>query len=523
MKRNIRRLLSFIIVAVMAVSCIGCGKKNEKAEDADLIITFYEGGYGKDWLEYAVEKFEEEKGVKVKLISSSKLHCDAATYIKSGANLSDIYIAASFGWTSWVSQGKLEPLTDVYEMEVETSNGKMKIKDYMDPAVLDIFYMQQRAGQGEFVPWVMPWSASPGALAYNEDLLHKVVHTNSAYKVEGLNVGDTWKNPPATVTELFAYCADVNAYSDDSGYTYVPFGWCGQAPEGFFHMLYSWWAQAQGVMESNYEGEGSFFDFWNFGNTSTSGQQTLSLDGYKQTGIEVAIDTLTDLIVEDGSYVNSLPDAVKLTAQQMGMSFVSADVKTKPAIILASSYLEYEMDINGYLDSNKDGKQDVNFKFMPVPKLDNYDGDSIVNCRYQDVMAVPREAAHKELAKEFLAYLCNEEMLNYFSATTGGIRPYNYDARNASDSYSEYTKTVFDTYYNCTRIFEYPKKVTDRSQVSFIYRYERPALFGIDSLQTVLNEFKTMTGEEIMSQVIKNLNTHAVGNWKNTYGVKTEE
>ena len=283
--------------------------------------------------------------------------------------------------------------------------------------------MQQKAGQGEFIPWVMPWSAQPNALAYNEDLLTKVVHTDSGYAVEGLNVGDTWTVAPKTVTELFAYCADVNAYSDDSGYTYVPFGWSGKAPEMFYYTIYAWWAQAQGITESNYHGEGSFFDFWNFGNTAESGQQTFSLDGFEQTGIKVAIDTVIDLIVKDGAYVNSLPDAGKLSPQELQMTFVSGDMKTKPAIVLASSYLEYETQLSGYLDTDKDGTQDVNFKFMPVPKLDGYTGEKdVVYCSYEDVMLIPKEAEHKDVAKEFLAYLCNEDMLNYFSSTTGSIR-----------------------------------------------------------------------------------------------------
>lgn len=521
MRKSLKKIMSLALAAVMTIGlCTGCGGGEDAGSDADLTVTYYEGGYGKEWIEYAAKKFEEEKNVTVKLISSAKLDCDATTYIKSGSNLSDIYICASSSWTSWAAQGKLEPLTDLYDMEVATSNGNVKIKDYIDQDVAGKYYMQQKAGQGEFIPWVMPWSAQPNALAYNEDLLSKLVHTESGYAVEGLNVGDTWTTPPKTVTELFAYCADVNAYSDDSGYTYVPFGWSGKAPEMLYFMIYSWWAQAQGITESNYEGEGSFFDFWNFGNTAESGQQSFSLDGFKQTGIKVAIDTLIDLMVKDGSYANSLPDAGKLSAQELQMTFVSGDMKTKPAIVLASSYLEYETELSGYLDTDKDGKQDVNFKFMPVPKLDSYTGEQdVVYCTYEDVMLIPKEAAHKDVAKEFLAYLCNEEMLNYFSSTTGSIRPFNYDYANASAEYSEFTKSVMDVYANSTHVFEYPVTVENMNQVSFVYRFERPTLFGIDPLTTVLNELLTMDGQEIMDNVIKNLETQTVGNWKSKYGL----
>lgn len=518
MKKCFIKIISICLTAtVISALFAGCG--GTSSSNADLTVTYYEGGYGKEWIENAAKLFEKENNVKINLISSSKLDCEAATYIKSGSNLSDIYITASSSWTSWVSQGKIEPLTDVYDTEIETSNGKVKIKDYIDQNVAGKYYMQQKAGQGEFVPWVMPWSAQPNALAYNEDLLKKVVHTESNYKVEGLNVGDTWKNPPKTVSELFAYCADVNAYSDDSGYTYVPFGWSGKAPEMFYFVLYAWWAQAQGINESNYSGEGSFFDFWNFGNTAESGQHTFSLDGYNQTGIKTAIDTLRSLIVKNGSYTNSLPDAPKLSAQELQMTFVSGDMKTKPAIVLASSYLEYETELNGYLDTDKDGKQDVNFKFMTVPKLDSYQGDDVLYCTYEDVMFVPKDAAHKDLAKRFLAFLCNEDILKEFSSTTGGIRPFNYDYENASAEYSEFSKSVMNAYSKGIHVFEYPVNAKNMSSVSFVYRFERPTLFGIDPLATVLNEFLTMNGEQIMSNVVKNLNTQMVGNWKSKYGL----
>lgn len=484
----------------------------------DLIITYYEGGYGSQWIEYAVKEFEKEKNISVSLLASDKLNCGADTNINSGRDLSDLYISASSPWENWVSQGKIESLADVYEREVETANGKVKLKDYIDQDVVEKFYMQQKAGQGDFQPWVMPWSAQPNALAYNEDLLLKVVHTDSGYAVSGLAVGEKWTTPPKTVTELMAYIADVNAYSDDSGYTYVPFGWAGKAPETFLYMIYNWWAQAQGVKTSNYEGESSFFDFWNFGNTK-EGRQDFTFDVFEQSGIVVSIDTLRPIIVKDGEYVNTLSGATSLTAQELQKTFVSSEIKTKPAIVLASSYLEYETSLAGDLDSNKDGKQDVNFKFMPVPALDSYVGQDTVYCTYEDVMFIPKQASHKDLAKDFLVYLSSPEMLDYFSKVTGSIRPFNYDARLSSETYSDFTKSVMDVYYDSIRLFEYPVNVDSRAKVSYVYRFERPTLFGVTPLGTVLKDFKTKSGAELM----KSSNDYTKGQvqnvWKNKYGL----
>lgn len=514
MKKPILKLACLTVALTAGATALSsCALlSGNKGADGDLIITYYKGGYGSQWIEYIVEEFEKEKGISVSLLASDKLHCGADTNINSGRDISDIYISASSPWNSWVSENKIESLADVYEAEVSTENGKVKIKDYIDQDVIGKFYMQRRAGQGEFEPWVLPWSAQPNALAYNEDLLLKVVHTSSAYTVEGLAVGEKWTAPPKTVTELMAYIADVNAYSDNSGYKYVPFGWAGKTPETFFYMIYNWWAQAQGVKTSNYDGEGSFFDFWNFGNTKT-GRQDFDFGVFEQSGIVVAIDTLRDIVVKDGSYINTLSRPTSLTAQELQKVFVSSEIKTKPAIVLASSYLEYETSLSGSLDSNKDGEQDVNFKFMPVPALDSYTGNKTVYCTYEDVIFIPKGASHKDLAKEFLVYMTNQDMLDYFSKETGSIRPFNYDARQSSDKHSAFTQSVMDVYYNSTHLFEYPLNVDSMDKVSYVYRFERPTLFGVTPLGTVLSDLKTLSGADL----IKKSNTYTQGQVKNTW------
>ena len=512
MKNTAKRICA-LMMALTATAGFAACDRNQNG-NADLVVTYYNGGYGEEWLEKAANAFEKDKGVKVKLIDSYELDCDASNALSSGRNLSDIYISADSEWSTWVTEGKLEPLGEVYDTEVDTAAGKKKIKDYIEQDVVGKYYMQMQAGQGSFRPWVMPWSAQPGALAYNEDLLTSVVHTDSGYAVEGLAVGAKWTAPPETVTELKAYFADVTAH----GKNYVPFGWAGNAPEMFYYMIYSWWAQAQGVTESKIAGEGSFYDFWNFGNDPAADSQTLSLKGYEQTGIKTALDTLRTLIVKDGTFVNSLPDATGLSPQDLQRTFVSAMADKKPAIALASSYLENETDLNGYLDSNGDGKQDVNFKFMKVPVLDGYTGENTLYCSMEDVMFIPAKASHKELAKEFLAYLCSEAQLKQFSAITGGIRPFAYDAREGNDKMSAFTKSVYDLYYGSTKLFEYPHTVENMEDVSNVYRFARPTLLGND-LGDVVKSLKNKTGATIMSEIVEDIKELSVGAWEDDYQV----
>lgn len=518
MKKIVKNTLAMALAGASLFGAVAC-KKSDNG-DYGLVVTYYKGGYGSEWIEKAASAYETQNGVKVKLISSTKLNCDAATNLKSGRNLSDVYICADSEWTNFVANGYIAELSDVYDTEVSTQKGMVKIKDYISGAAADKFYMQRKAGTGDSLPWVMPWSAQPGAMAINTDFLKNLTHHAKNGGVSGVNDGEKWKNPPATFDELLAFCKDVNEYESTDGYEYVPIGWCGLAPETLYYAIYAWWAELQGTESANYQGEGTFYDFWNFGNEGATGAQSFDTGVFLQSGASGAIDKLKELIVADGKFVNSLSDATKLSPQELQQTFVSKNKnetsgKQKPAIVLASSYLEYETKLNGYLDSDKDGVQDVNFTFMNVPKI-GAESKSTVYCSYEDVMFVPVKAAHVSEAKKFLAFLCEEERLKEFSSITGGIRPFDYDPRGA-EGLSEFTKSVYEVYFGSVKAYEYPVSASTPDHVSCIYRYERPTLFGNVPLATVLNDLKSKSGAEIMAAAKESVDNLSAENWRKKY------
>ena len=517
-------LMGVCLLAGTVLSCAACGASG--ASEYDLTVTYYKGGYGSDWIEHSAAEFEKEYDVQVQLISSSSLDCGAYTYLKLGRNLSDIYICASSSWESWVSEGLIADLTDVYEGEAQTEDGPIKVKDYIDSEVIDKFYMERRPGTGEYLPWAMPWSVNIKALVYNVDILEQVTHV-SDISVDGLEKGETWTAPPATMSELKAYFEDVVAYDNGRG-EIVPFGWTGNNPEGFFNFLYPVWAQYQGVEESNVPDQGSYYDFWNVGNTvaveSSEDRQTISLDGFDQDGLAVAFDMLIDLIVENGQYVNGLPDASSLTPQELQKTIVANSVDTNCAVALGSSYLEYEAGNNGFLDSDKDGERDYRIAFMAVPAIEGYEGEDILYTPVSDVMFIPAQADHIELAKSFLIFLCNQDQLEYFTTSSGSIRPFNYDPLAIEGAeYSDFTKSVFNIYYDSIHLMEYPKGIA-RNQVSYVYRYEKIKPIGTTSINTVYSDLRTKTGEEIMSGIKQNLINLNLNNWITRYHlVRTDD
>ena len=508
------KTLRKIFALAMALAMIGCtaacdaGGSNDN-KDYDLVIKYYSGAYGDDWIKLAAEEFGKEKGISIQTIPSSDMDCGAENNLTAGKNLSDLYICSSKRWSSWVQNGYVENLKSVYDSTVKTSKGDVKISDYMDPEVVGRYYTERQVGTGDSYPWVMPFSAMPMSLAYNAGVLEKISHTSSAaVSAESVDPStNKWIAPPKNLSEWLALCDDINAYKSDDNHKYVPFGWTALAPQQVYYFMFTWWAQYQGLYDSNVAGQGSFYDFWNFGNTSkTTLNQTFSSSVFDQKGIAASLDNFKKLIIDTNtqSYKNSLSAVNTLTTQELTRALYAERNEERPVIAMASSFGESEARLTGVLDSDSDGKSDSDIRFMNIPALDGHESENYLYCANDDIMFVPSGAAHKDLAKEFLIFLCSEDQLKKFTVRSGGgIRPFDYDAREIEDeSLTKYNKSVFDVYYNSTRIYDFPMKAYKESPfaISLIYAYERPIVFAEVSVSTVVNMLKKSDGAEIMKE-----------------------
>lgn len=481
-----KKMLALFVGALMMFGVLaGC---NKGAEEGVLTIRYYIGGFGTEWLESAKEKFlAENPDVKdIKLIDDSNLRNTAITYLKS--NTPDIIMSQNLAWSSYVSQGLIEPIDEVYEAEVETSNGNIKIKDYLDDDFADYGYMERKAGQGSMHAWVLPWSVLTCSIAYNVDYLQSTPRRST---------GGNWTDAPATVSELVEYVDDINARNASTGDDMLPFAWGGSGYNWLLFPGYVWWAQIQGVNESKIDGEGSFYDFWEF----------QSADVYKQTGIQGMLDILRDLVVDEsaGTWKNSPSRLEERDTTDVERLFVEGEA----AMCFAGSWLENEMK-----DFLPEG---FNMEMMRTPVVDTaymeklgitgveQETATINNANAGDVMFIPSGAKNKDIAKRFLTFLCSEEMLVEFTEFTGMMRPFEYDPLTLSDkAFSDFTKSCFELYMDSDyNLFEFPinaakKQAEDPSFQTYIYTYKRPELFQEVTLSTAITKLKTLTGEQIM-------------------------
>ena len=497
MKKKISLLLAFLTAGGCMLGATACGGKNGQAEEGVLTIRYFEGGYGSDWLTHALDGFaQENEGFEYELYPDSTVTSQMNTYLESGKNLSDIYIIQNGNWAEWVSYGYLANLTDVYEAEVDTVSGKRKIKDYMDQDLVGRYYMQKYAGQGEYLPWVLPEASISISLAYNEEYLLSTEHTTT--REGSYTKGTKWTAPPQTVEQLLDYCADLKARSD-LGKNFAPFSWPGNDSHWLKHLLYTWFAQYQGVHEVNalnaetIAQEGAYYDFWNFAKAEV----------WQMTGLQVAIDTLKSVFIgSDGKYLNSLENVGEYSVQEAEKKFVAGE----SAMLVGGSFFYNEM--KPWLDwKEDDGEADYTFKMMYLPAIvnaeQNADGTTKKMMFYStdEIMLVPAQATNLDLAKKFLVYLFNEENNLYFTQTTGTMRPFDYDpiALAGSDyKWDPFTASVLDIYNNAdVRLYAYPAGKA-KEDVSLIYRYKAPDIFGSNGWSTYLNAMKKYTAAEVM-------------------------
>ena len=500
-----KRILATALAALTACTCAStltaCGGAGG-ASKGTLTIRYYNGGYGSEWLEESLKDFCATKdGVDYKLIPDNNITYQANLYLTN--NVPDI-IMSNGNWKGYVTEGLVADLTDVYETEVQTSEGKKKVKDYIDENVMKQFTRQKIYGRGEAMTWGMPWASQVLSLAYNETILLSTSRQEgNPFKVEGLEAGATWTHEPYTVNELMAYLYDVRVA--DNGI--IPWGYSVDYLNWYDALFYVWWAQLQGLYEHNkYIDEGCFYDFFNM----------TSEDLVKQSGYKEALEIVRKIIVDDeGKLYNSNKDG-SMTKEKMQENFA----KGKIAVCLVGDFFEKEYKV--YMED------DTVIKFMFIPTADgaetNADGSAkkLTYVQTDNVMYVPAKATNMDLAKEFLAFLCNEDQLLQFSKLAGVVRPFDYNPYELAPEYewTTFQQSTFNIYYNADdHVIKYPLTA---ETVSPVYLYEEVSMFMSVPLATVFGEFRSTPVDKAADRIINRVYTglrQSFAEWEEYYGL----
>lgn len=493
-------VLAACLFAVCSFGCLtGCGG-GSGAKKGELLIRYFQGGYGDQWLRNAAKKFEERhEGVTVKWEGDTQIGDLMVNQLSTGKNLADIYIPNEANWHEFVSHGYLASLDDVFDTEITLKSGeKIKVKDYMLDDLSDRCYASRYEG-AKVHPYIMPHGFQQAGIVYNEDILLATEHTTAKAGEGGWSIGDKWTAPPETVEDLIAYCTDLNVRS------ITPLAFPGLENMWLQRLMYGWWGQYQGAYELNTANndvtanEGTYFDFWNY----------KSAEVFNQAGIRAAIDAFQKVFVDlDKSIYKNVSQSV-MTYSVQDAERVFAEQKC--AMVVCGSFIYNEL---GTLrDSNNDGNDDFTMKMMHLPFVTgaqcDTDGNPIrmnfYNC--EDMMFIPKDATNLDLAKEFLVLLAEEESLVDFTECSGTLRPYKYNPNLNEFSYSPFAQSTI-TNYNETevKLIRYPSGVA-LEEVSPMYSYVEPKWDDANKY------FVSALTNKSASNILKTIYDGAKGEW----------
>ena len=500
MKKITAFIMTFLL-AFTAFGLFGCDCGNSDSNGAFTVV-YYPGGYGSDWLEDFVKEFIATKkydgDVEKVTKSDYKLTAredvgSASSIIMKSKSCPDLILANGIE-NQDISDGLVADLTDVYNTEVNTSAGKIAIKDYIMPESRMSFTRSIRVG-GASGQWAVPWTAIPLSIAYNETLLNKITHTTSG------NAGDCivdgkWAKAPTTFEELLTCFNDIAAQGQVDGQDVKAFGFSMKDGTLWFEsLIYVWWAQYQGIDESNIVGQDAFYDFFNLD----------TAEKYKQDGIVKALEKVQQLITKDGAFANVYGDPSALTIKDVQPAFARGEM----VFCLTGDFFAKEYKTT--LDANK---EKVNVKLMKVPAFDTTHNQNYTFLNTTSCMYVPENAKNKDLAKEFLAFINDEDHLVRFTAYTGGIRPFGTNTTESkaaikakyltAKDWGDFEKSTFDLYFDCDDVVmsfprNYKNRPNEEPSIFYTYNISSRSLWG--DYPTLLDKMRTDT---IVNLVINN-------------------
>ncbi|MDR3318471.1 MAG: hypothetical protein LBS99_03455 [Clostridiales bacterium] len=404
-------LAAFMFGAAGLMSACGNnGGGGYTAVAGEIYVMYFEGGFGSKWLKDASDRYHAlHPEITFKLVSNADLQSNASLLLESGKNLPDIMMTQNFNWQDNVQFGQLASLDDIYNKPVAKRGGQdVLLQDFIVGDYKAFPWTPAIPGMPTKHAWIIPWSENTTSLAYNDDLLHKTKKTDTTF----------WTAPPETETELKQFVDDINSTSAAGGYggkSVKPFIWPGGAINWLTFIQTIWWAQYQGIGAEHPAGEGNWYEFWDFADSNV----------YKQSGLRESYRLLQDLFVEKGAN----PSWKNVPADSGALGTVAAEIefiKGTAVMMPVGSWLEREME--DYLDyASAYPNMRANLKMMVTPAITGAKSPQINNAQVGDFMCIPEKAVNKELAKNFLLFLCQEDELLEFTKNTGMMRPFEYN------------------------------------------------------------------------------------------------
>ncbi len=442
MKKNGKRMASIAAVLALTTGMLaGCGGQDRAVEgSADnsgqgqpagggtISVHYSAGGFGDEWMDAMSQDYKSLTGVTVKWVPSYSTG-EIQSLLNSEQEYNDIVMPLLNMYQAQDAH-MLEDLTSVYDAVCDGES--RAIKDKMNQTL----YEYSLAPDGK--RYIMYGSNSVSAFCYNANTLD-----------EAFGVGN-WELP-RTTDEMLAMSKDLVSKG------YYAFSACSGINYYWDYLGVVWWAQYEGLEAYNNFYKGMY-------RNEATGQWEQGPEINDAAGRKVALDTLSEFMSLKNGYMH--PYAKYMNFEEAQAAFLGngyRDDTQKVAFMVNGDWLENEMF--SWLISNP---QDIGMMRAPVvsalarklstvqteEKLaavvaavdegaSSFEGVSaedfaaVREARLMGYTATPnypigipsyRPEEQKQLAKDFLVYLCSERAQKIYANKLQGLTmPYGYE------------------------------------------------------------------------------------------------
>ena len=404
----------FLAAAILSIGALaGCSNTNDATT---LNVVCFNGGFGREWIDDAVKIWEEQNpGYKIDLNATKDATSIISGNIAKKNNKDDVYIAVDTNWKRYAGQGKLLPLDDLLEEEVDG----LKVKDKINDEYKNSIYFKDQTGETH--TYRLPWTAGTGGIMYNAKMFEE----------------NNWK-VPTTTAELLALCQsmiDNPIYTDPTDKTsprVYPFAYTGENTDYFDYAVFNWWGQISGVDAIN--------EFKNYGKDDAGKFDAFTNKTY--AGLKTATETWYQIF---GNPAYSDPEDISRNNHIAQKNFLQG----KAAMMINGDWLYNEM-----LTYSVDHTLPENFelKIMDTPKIVEDAEKSGYIIGEDQFIAIPKSTTKAELAKSFVKTLISDEVLKSFFNKGHGMMAYKL-GNGSYETDNVYMKSLVDYRANLEKTY----------------------------------------------------------------------
>lgn len=459
MKKTMAKLMAMVLgltsVAGLAVGCVGM--EEIKDTENNLIIEFYNAGYGDMGWNALKRKFEEKNpGTTVTLLPNAGFIAGTAeSKLRGGPSVYnvDLMLCGNLSILSLLEQGgnvvkgydyAFADLTDVYDSTVPGET--LKYKDKMMP-----YYENFNDYGGKY--YSTNWASGANGLLYRADFFEK----------EGWEV-------PATTDEL----VELIDKTKEKGY--VPFTWAGG--NGYWaYVTQVWWAQYAGEQEiaDFYEGKDRYgelsadcFNTPAFLETYNALEKCIYVGENSYTG-SISFDQMAaqNYMWIDSNKICMMPNGswVENEMAKAGYKEGSKNIRMMRAPVLSA--VIYQTDLNGArsyrfetirdeatlravvkaIDKGETSYGNVSAEeFAAVQKMRSY----VTTTGNLLQAVVPSYSNAIPLAKEFLKFMATDEAIQIMYDACSAIMPFESASLAADDDATDFQKDMIEMSKNAS-------------------------------------------------------------------------